>query len=105
MLVHRYSYTMNVGPIAKGLFVCHKCDTPLCVRPDHLFLGSQQENLDDMARKGRRYQKPTLDYNTPGVCMICQRETWNRRQGRCSACLAYYHRHGKQDRIHAQRNR
>lgn len=50
---HRFAWQITNGPIPKGLNVCHHCDTPLCVRPDHLFLGTQQENLDDARRKGR----------------------------------------------------
>lgn len=50
---HRFVYALTNGPIARGLSVLHKCDTPLCVRPDHLFLGSQADNLNDARAKGR----------------------------------------------------
>jgi hypothetical protein len=50
---HRFSYTLHYGPIPPALLVCHRCDTPSCVRPDHLFLGTQRENRDDCTRKGR----------------------------------------------------
>ncbi len=49
---HRVSYEMAYGPIPKGLFVCHRCDTPGCVRPDHLFLGTVQDNNRDRDNKG-----------------------------------------------------
>lgn len=50
---HRYAYEQASGPIPDGLVICHRCDTPACVRPDHLFAATQSENMKDCSRKGR----------------------------------------------------
>lgn len=51
---HRVAFFLSYGPFPNALKVCHKCDNPKCCRPDHLFLGTQADNLHDMFRKDRR---------------------------------------------------
>lgn len=61
---HRFSWLLSTGQDPGGMCVLHKCDTPLCVNPGHLFLGTQDDNMKDRRAKGRhraRYGAPTSD--------------------------------------------
>jgi hypothetical protein len=52
--VHRVSYKVFVGPIPKDRFICHRCDNPACIRPEHLYCGTAATNNQDTLDRDRR---------------------------------------------------
>lgn len=60
-LAHRVAYALAHGEISPEIDVLHRCDTPLCVNPDHLFLGSHKDNMQDKAKKSRAPSKLTAE--------------------------------------------
>lgn len=99
---HRIVYSLLVGIIPDKMLVCHHCDNRLCVRPSHLFIGTQTDNMQDMISKGRRGINPNSikEYCTNGhprtpvntyirkdnggkQCRVCHKiKERNKRKGR-----------------------
>lgn len=80
---HRWVWTYFVGQIPSGLFVCHKCDNPPCVRLDHLFLGTHSDNMKDCVKKGRHTALKLM--NSRKMCRN-KLHKWIKGQKHCKQC-------------------
>lgn len=72
--VARVIYEMEYGPIPESMLVCHRCDMPQCVNPDHLFLGTTRDNHNDMTRKGRAWWQKMDDGELRSLMQKRQRQ-------------------------------
>ncbi len=77
---HRVAWELTNGPIPNGLWVLHRCDNPPCVRPDHLFLGTNTDNMRDRASKGRTNQRKGEKSPHAKLTWASVREMRQRRQ-------------------------
>lgn len=90
VLAHRYVLELMGINVPKNMVVCHTCDNPSCVRPDHLFIGTLRDNSNDMVKKNRQFshhkyktecirgheftEENTRIYRGRRICRRCERE-------------------------------
>ncbi len=120
---NRVAWRLANGPIPDGFDVCHHCDNPPCVRPDHLWLGTPRDNGLDMVAKGRQgwrqsrnetvcrngHLRTATNSHRDGACADCNRERMEKRQklihhGRSTACVRMTGQHAERCRTHYARN-
>lgn len=89
-LAHRASLTLAGVDLADDAVVCHRCDTPRCVRPDHMFVGTHADNVADMIAKGRGYQPPRRTHCPKGHALDAVNLYVNPSSGQlvCRTCRA-----------------
>lgn len=77
-LMHRVVWEQHKGPIPEGMFICHKCDNPACVNIEHLFMGTNSDNMKDMYSKGRG--NDLTGENAPAVKLTWEKVRHIRKQ-------------------------
>lgn len=91
---HRAAYQLFVGKIPDGFLVCHTCDTPSCVNPKHLFIGTNKDNVNDMWTKGRNSNNMTYALKAKRACINghkfnSENTYYWRGHRRCKTCHRY----------------
>jgi len=83
-LLHRYMWEKHRGKIPLGMFVLHKCDNPACCNPDHLFLGTHNDNMYDMKNKGRQASRKGI---LNGRAVLTERQVAEIKESQCSCVI------------------
>ena len=107
VVAHRVAYEDKVRPIPEGKLLCHYCDNPPCVRPDHLFVGTARDNTHDMMTKGRHVpQKPRGEFCKHGHALTPDNVyRYGDGQEQCRTCRREYNRRANAKRRSRARRR